>query len=381
MWGAKNSSLSLKAVVVNTLTGKIIAQSGEVSSKGTKELTWIAPDSSGVVAQVGMSLQVNPTNNRTNVLVMSRATNINVGFAIGLVATGEPGDTIHMWNNVTGGIFASYNKRGWTDGDYACSVGELGGESPDVISVGSFNSKMIFQPISMQGTQDAYGVNEDLVGQYLGHSNFSSYGPTADGRIKPDITAPGCLIVSAGSRYCSGWSDDTNVIARTGQDLYTTEVGTSMAAPFVTGAIALWLQADPTLTPAKIRDIFSRTAINNDKYINTNDSIFPNNTWGYGRINVLAGLKSLFDVTGVKDVNATDGMFRIETNRSARTATFYYGSEGHARVAVYNTLGQQVLAKQLQGSGQTVDLSALGHGAYVVKLRQGNQVQTVKVAL
>ena len=51
-----------------------------------------------------------------------------------------------------------------------------------------------------------------------------------------------------------------------------------MAAPFVTGAIALWLQADPTLTPAKIRDIFSRTAINNDKYINTNDSIFPNNT-------------------------------------------------------------------------------------------------------
>ena len=84
VWGAKNSSLSLKAVVVNTLTGKIIAQSGEVSSKGTKELTWIAPDGSGVVAQVGMSLQVNPTNNRTNVLVMSRATNINVGFAIGL---------------------------------------------------------------------------------------------------------------------------------------------------------------------------------------------------------------------------------------------------------------------------------------------------------
>lgn len=381
VWGAKNSSLSLKAVVVNTLTGKIIAQSDEVSSKGTKELTWIAPDGSGVVAQVGMSLQVNPTNNRTNVLVMSRATNINVGFAIGLVATGEPGDTIHMWNNVTGGIFASYNKRGWTDGDYACSVGELGGESPDVISVGSFNSKMMFQPISLQGTNDAYGVNEDLVGQYLGHSSFSSYGPTADGRIKPDITAPGCLIVSAGSRYCSGWSDDTNVIARTGKDLYTTEVGTSMAAPFVTGAIALWLQADPTLTPAKIRDIFSRTAINNDKYINTNDSIFPNNTWGYGRINVLAGLKSLFDVTGVKDVNATDGMFRIETNRSARTATFYYGSEGQARVAVYNTLGQQVLAKQLQGSGQTVDLSALGHGAYVIKLRQGNQVQTVKVAL
>lgn len=381
VWGAKNSTLTVKAVVANTLTGKIIAQSGEVSTNGTREVQWIAPDGCGAVAQVGLALQVDNAHNRSNVLVMSRASSINDGFAVGLMVTGEAGDTIHMWNNATGGEFTSNNRRGWTDGDDVCSVGELGGESPDVITVGSFNSKMQFQPIIYQGTTSAFGINESVVGAYLGHSLFSSLGPTADGRIKPDITAPGCIVVSAGSRYAGTWSDSENVIARTGSDVYTYEVGTSMASPFVAGAVALWLQADPTLTPAKVRDILSRTAINTDKYIDTDDTVFPNNTWGYGRIDVQAGLMSILaSSTGVSDTQAADGLFRIVTNRAARTATFYFGKGQKAQVAVYNTTGQMVLSSQLQGDGQTVDLSSLGRGAYVIQLRKGNAVKTVKVA-
>lgn len=381
VWGDKDSKLSVQAVVVNTLNGKIIASSEEVSTDGTQEVKWIAPDGSGVIAQVGLSLQVNPNNGRTNVLVMSRATSINTGFAIGLVVTGEAGKTVHMWNNATSGTFTNYNKRGWTDGDYDCTVGELGGESPDVISVGSFNSKMFYQPLSMKGSDYGYGVNEELVGSEYGHSNFSSYGPSADGRIKPDITAPGCLIVSAGSKYCSGWSDDTNVIARTGSDVYTTEVGTSMASPYVAGSIALWLQANPTLTPDQIKDIFSRTALNTDQFIGA-DQVFPNNTWGYGRINVIRGLQEILGISGIKDASLTENMFRMVTDRHARTATFFFGSEsGKAQVAVYSVTGQQVYAAQLNSNGETINLSSLPHGVYVFKLKQGNNVQTIKSSL
>lgn len=380
IWGDKNSEISVKAVVVNTLNGKIIAQSDEVSTNGGSEVNWVAPDGSGVVAQVGLSKQVNPNNGRTEVLLMSRATSINTGFALGVVVTGEAGKTVHMWNNAYG-TFTSFNKRGWTDGDNETTVGELGGESPDVISVGSFNSKMWFQPLSFKGTDQGYGVDESLVGEVYAHSNFSSYGPTADGRIKPDITAPGCIIISAGSRYCSGWSDDTNVVARTGSDVYTYETGTSMASPYVAGSIALWLQANPNLTPAQIREIFNQTAIQNDNYMEKGQS-FPNNTWGYGRINVIGGLKSLLKTDGIKDVEMTNSMFRIITDRNARTATFYLGSsDNKAHVAVYNMAGQQVYEAQLSNSGETVNLSSLPHGVYVFKLKQGNNVQTIKSAL
>ena len=381
IWGDKDSKISAKAVVVNTLNGKIIASSDEVSTDNTNEVKWIAPDGCGVVASVNLASQVNPNNNRTEVLLQSRATSINTGYAVGVVVTGEAGKTVHMWNNAYG-TFTSMNKRGWTDGDSNSTVGELGGESPDVISVGSFNSKLQFQPISLQGTTNAIGINTDLVGNFGEHSRFSSYGPTADNRIKPDITAPGCAVVSAGSKYCSGWSDDENVIARTGSDVYTYDIGTSMASPYVAGSIALWLQADPTLTPEKIINIFKTTAIQQGKYLNTDGTMtFPNNTWGYGYIDVLNGLKSILGVTGIQDATVNDNMFRIVTNSQARTATFYYGNtNGKAQVAVYNMAGQQVYGAQLNSDGETVNLSSLPHGVYVFKLKQGENVQTIKSA-
>lgn len=381
IWAEKNSKISVKAVVVNTLNGKIIASSDEVSNDGTKEVNWVAPDGSGVVVQVGLSLQENPVNGRTNVLLMSRATSINTGFAIGVVVTGEAGKTVHMWNNASSGEFTSYNKRGWTDGDTNCTVGELGGESPDVISVGSFNSKVQYQPINLQGTENAYGLNEELTGKFLEHSAFSSYGPTADGRVKPDITAPGCIIVSAGSRYCSGWSDDTNVIARTGNDLYTNDVGTSMASPYVAGVVALWLQANPNLTPKQVLEVIGNTAVQNDDYMPTGQT-FPNNTWGYGRINAIKGLKQLLGTTGIDDVKTTESMYRIITDRQARTATFYIGSDkSQARVAVYNLTGQLMYSAPIKSNGETISLSSLPRGVYVFKLTQGSNTQTIKSTL
>lgn len=63
-------------------------------------------------------------------------------------------------------------------------------------------------------------------------SDFSSLGPTYDGRIKPDIVAPGCYdSVTAGGKKI--------IAARNGTQAYTEKCGTSMAAPVVTGVVGL----------------------------------------------------------------------------------------------------------------------------------------------
>lgn len=76
-------------------------------------------------------------------------------------------------------------------------------------------------------------------------ADFSSRGPTSDGRIKPDLAFPGVDIVSCRAQ---GTSMGTPVGER-----YTRASGTSMATPHATGVVALLLQAFPDLTPEDIK--------------------------------------------------------------------------------------------------------------------------------
>jgi subtilisin family serine protease len=75
----------------------------------------------------------------------------------------------------------------------------------------------------------------------------SSQGPTRDGRLKPDITAPGTRIVAA-----NGFGDPDN--------LWIEMTGTSMASPYVAGVVGLMLAAEPTLTAAQILGIIKATS-------------------------------------------------------------------------------------------------------------------------
>ena len=72
-----------------------------------------------------------------------------------------------------------------------------------------------------------------------------------------------------------------------------------MSAPVVTGSIALWLQADPTLTPADCLEIFAKTCTHYDTSLT-----YPNNFYGYGQIDVAAGLREVLrrKATGIDDI-------------------------------------------------------------------------------
>ncbi len=76
-------------------------------------------------------------------------------------------------------------------------------------------------------------------------TNFSSRGPTSDGRVKPDLVFPGAGIVAAQAKGTA-----LGPVVAPG---YVELSGTSMATPHATGSAALLLQARPDLTPNQVK--------------------------------------------------------------------------------------------------------------------------------
>ncbi|KAF0775078.1 hypothetical protein DYB28_008145 [Aphanomyces astaci] len=114
-------------------------------------------------------------------------------------------------------------------------------------------------------------------------AQFSSRGPGPNNVRKPDVSAPGQRVRSS---------------TRLNNSSYASSSGTSMATPHVTGAIALLIQAQPGITYDEIYAALTKTAEtstltpNNQTCGGLDDSKYPNNNYGYGRINVFKAATS-----------------------------------------------------------------------------------------
>lgn len=99
---------------------------------------------------------------------------------------------------------------------------------------------------------------------------FSSRGPTADGRTKPEVMAQGY---------------DVTLANYTSNTAMSTGPGTSFSCPLVGGCAALILEAHPNWTVMQVREAMMMTADNAET---------PNNTYGWGIIDVLAAINYSF---------------------------------------------------------------------------------------
>jgi len=205
------------------------------------------------------------------------------------------------------------------------------------ISVGLTSHRNKFTNI--EGKETSANSNKNQEG-YIVH--WSSCGPTLDERTKPDVTAPGYNIISARSKFYEGnakeWKDDNPlVVARADFEGETREVvamcGTSMAAPMVTGIVALWLQAKPTLTREQIMETISRTAKKPQA-----DLEYPNSVYGYGEVDAYAGL---LDILGIN--TAIPSLSTKQAAISMKGNTLYIeGTTEPVDIRVYNLGGQLV---------------------------------------
>ncbi len=133
-------------------------------------------------------------------------------------------------------------------GGFLGTVGEPA-TSPYVIAVGALTSRFV--------SDDPRSFID------LGKiAYFSSRGPTRDGRLKPEVVAPGYFVLGP----------------EAGTSGYIPLPGTSMASPVVAGLVALILEENPNLDVNGVRGILSSQALS-DGFTGS----LPNNIYGYGK--------------------------------------------------------------------------------------------------
>lgn len=140
---------------------------------------------------------------------------------------------------------------------------------------------------------DIDGIAESL--SFTGEGNVgeiwkgSSAGPTYDGRLGVDLTAPGDSLFTT-YNPASYWATFRFNLIQDGLGKYGRASAVSASAPFTTGVVALMLQMNPKLDVATAKQILHDTA-RADSFTGT----VPNTQWGYGKIDALAALSRVAD--------------------------------------------------------------------------------------
>ena len=126
-----------------------------------------------------------------------------------------------------------------------------------------FNDLTITDPGNAELAVTVGSTHKSMPHTY-GVSYFSSRGPTGDGRLKPDLLAPGERIVScAAGKEAAKYVNTTAAAGADTPVLYCEQTGTSMAAPHVSGAIAAFLSVRGEFIgqPERVKEIFMSNCI------------------------------------------------------------------------------------------------------------------------
>ncbi len=181
------------------------------------------------------------------------------------------------------------------------------------------------------------------------YATFSSKGPTADGRKKPDLVAKGA----------SAW------VANSG-DGFNSGNGTSFSCPILAGAVACFWQRHNTFKVMKVLDTLRKTASN---------SAAPNNFIGWGRPNMCAL------AVGVKEIDSDINVFKVFPNPVTNKITVKIINRNYnaQSIEIYNVIGGLMKTVFITADETQIDLSNYSNGVYFVKVNTTLGSSTQKI--
>jgi len=188
------------------------------------------------------------------------------GFACSI--QGDYGVTDQLIDSIVRGGLGAPFRIVWADGN------ERQGTRCNVEGFGAYYSTAPPATAKNHITVGALNSNNDTM------TSFSSWGPTDDGRLKPDISSAGCQSDVDGGLTSTYSGSDTQ---------YATLCGTSMAAPTVCGASALLMEdyrahfPGPDMRNSTLKILLAHTAVDLG-------NVGPDYQFGYGSVRIVAAI-------------------------------------------------------------------------------------------
>lgn len=358
-WGEAGNNFEMSIQIANS-SNVVVANSPFYSTATTT--TWIdtliiGSDSIFYVVEMEAA---NAQNNRPH--ARFRIKNTNTALRVLMQATALTGK-VHFWNVTelvtdVGNWGMPFSSTGTTTvaGNHDYGIGEPAC-TQSTIAVAAYSS--------------SYYSGPNLVGGLL--ANFSSYGPTLDGRVKPDIAAPGVSVASAVSHFTDNSFSTASSILFNGTTYKFTRIsGTSMSGPVVTGVVALLLDANPYLSSEQVKEIIKITARtdNHTGSIPVGGSL----QWGAGKVNAYAAIQLALNTINVKEIE--EQKFLVYPNPSQGKLFIDGELTGTESYQVVDFQGKMIASGFI--SNNILNLDALESGAYILKISSVNKEHVLK---
>ena len=371
LWGDSGMEFDLQVVVTRTNDGNEVLSSEVMAVSAGNGATQEFTLSGRIGGKVLITTEVNPINNKPHAFITLGVESRAMGMTIGVIVTPRTAGTVHAWTDATYTTFETEVPEGWTAGNKEHTLCEIGGTGHKIISVGAYVSSNTYTEMGSSQPK----LTDEKLGAL---ATFSSVGPTIDGRMKPDVIAPGTFIASAVNSYDayrSAYPTASAVAWNNNTYYYSYMQGTSMATPFVSGVVATWLQACPALDSEAIRSILQKTAVN--------DGFTTSSTCGYGKIDAYAGLKEVLALaSSLEDVETEGASPSFVTRRTVEGWQLCFTRPvGQVEVALYDASGICLFQCQslITEAGATLAVPAKGLATGLYLLRVNDSV--VKVGI